>query len=305
MTLLLERLLPLLALIILGFIAGRIWVIQKQSLANLVINTITPVVFFGYLARTEIGSNTFLVPLSAFCVASAGSAITYRIASIAFGSPSRNLIAFQSASGNTGYFGIPLFIALFGESSLGIYMLAIVGYMLFETTVGYYLLARGAYSVRASVGRIFRLPPIYAMIAGLLFAASGRELPGWFADVLSNFRGTYIVIGMMMIGLALADTKSFRLSAQILTIAALGKFLLVPSLMAALLWLEGMSAGVLEASDRRALLVYSFVPPAANSVAYAIQLQVLPEEAALNLLLLTVLGFLVVVGVSPILLRLP
>ncbi len=294
-----ESLLPLLGVILVGFVAGRVWSIHKQSIANLVINTITPVVIFGYLAKTNFGLHTVTVPLAAFLVTCIGAALIFGIASSFFDSPAKNLITFQAASGNTGYFGIPLFVALFGEANLGTYMLAIVGYMLFETSIGYYLLARGTYSVKASLMRVARLPPIYGMVSGLLYSFLHFNLPPWFGDLLSNFRGTYIILGMMMIGLAFSDSTSFRLNFKALGVATIGRFLLLPLLVTMLLWLDQHSLALLGLAERQALMVFSIIPPAANSVAYAIQLHVLPEEAALNLLLLTLLGFAVALLVGP------
>ncbi len=53
--------------------------------------------------------------------------------------PLSNILAFATGSGNTGYFGIPVGIALFGEKVLPVFIIAGFGFILFENSLGFFL----------------------------------------------------------------------------------------------------------------------------------------------------------------------
>ena len=77
---------------------------------------------------------------------------------------------------------------LFGENILGAYVLALFASILYENTIGFFIVNRAEYRPRESLFRMLRLPTVYAFVLGLAFNAWGIELGGQYDVIASSFR---------------------------------------------------------------------------------------------------------------------
>jgi len=300
---LLEKLLPLYALIALGYIAGKKLNISSQSIARLVIYIIVPVAFFGYIARLEPSPAIIFLPLLIWAVSAAVLGITWCLARLVFNDSHVNLSAATAAGVNSGYFGIPVFIMLFGEQNLGIYMLAVLGFALNEVTLVYYTLARGHYTWRASLKRLFSLPAFYASIAGIIFAFMGWHLPTPVLDFVGQFRSCYVVLGMLMLGLGLSQIQVWGFSWSYVGLSFLGRFGIGTLLIAALIWINAHSGFWLTIPMRQSLWLLCVLPLANNIVAYTTDLNLHPDQAAAAVMLSTLLSAVLILVAAPWLLQ--
>ncbi|MCB9982501.1 MAG: hypothetical protein H6861_02335 [Rhodospirillales bacterium] len=94
-----------------------------------------------------------------------------------------------AGQGNTGYFGLPIVLLLFDPEWVGVYIFALVGGLVYEATVMYYIANRGRFNMRDSLIKLFRFPSIYAVIAGLGVNMAGAELPALFNNYWEHFKG--------------------------------------------------------------------------------------------------------------------
>ena len=101
-------------------------------------------------------------------------------------------------------------------------------------------------------------------------------------------KGAYVVIGMMIIGAALADTKKLVIDPKFVALVFSGKFLLVPMMGALFIWLDKTVLHWLVAELHQVIVIITIVPPAANVVAFAAQLNIRPEKAATTILIGTI-----------------
>jgi predicted permease len=174
----LAQLLPLYFIIILGFIGKRYLQLDEKAIAKLAIFLITPMVFFGFTARAKFALDELSLPLINFVIGIFIMFMTWRLHHMLGLQDARgNLSALGIGSGNTGYFGIPLFTALFGAQHLGVYIFLIMGSGFAEVTMGYYILSRGRFSIRDSINRVLRLPTVYAGLAGILWSYFAIPVP--------------------------------------------------------------------------------------------------------------------------------
>lgn len=267
----LSQILPLYILIFLGWICGKTKGTKTSSIADLVIFFITPFVFFGSICKLDLSSSHFLLFSITWIPSILSLWIMKRITYSYLTDEESRIVASSSAVSNGGYFGIPLYVCIFGDSHLGEWMLLVIGSTLFEITFSYYQLARANFSVRNSFYKLLKLPVFWAAILGILYSWSKFPLPALLEDLHREFRGAYMVIGMMLIGLSLTEFTFKGGSFLAVQFGLLGRLIVYPILTTALLILEHRFLNVLDPSMRQAALLFGFLPTAANTIAYAVQ----------------------------------
>lgn len=284
---LLPTLIPLYILIAFGYIGGRWLDVHLHSMAIISMYFISPTVSFGAIWRLEFTPSYLLLPLMVYAVAVAMAFSSYYLARLRWKDDTANLCGMALGGANTGYFGLPLILALFGPESVGIYLLATFAMTLSENTVCYYIGARGAASVRDSIKKVLKLPAFYAIWAALLLNFLNIEPPKVFLTYWQYFAGSWVVIGMMLIGVALAGVKDFRINWPLIGFMFFMKFMTWPLAMGGIIALDVYLLHLFTHQIHIMLLIAGIVPLMANTVAFAARLGVRPGEAATAVLLST------------------
>ena len=105
-------------------------------------------------------------------------------------------------------------------------VLGILGFTVFENSLGFFIIAKGNHTVKEAFSRLLRLPTIYAFLTGILVNNLHINLGSIYLGFAKNFIGAYTVIGMMLIGLGLSDMKSFKVDSKFLISVFSAKFVL-------------------------------------------------------------------------------
>lgn len=292
--LLVERLLPLYALILIGFIAGRMLDLHRESIARLIIYVIMPVVVLFATATTELSLSNLSLPIVYFSVGTALSFLAYGLTRRLWPDSTPNVLAFAAGTANTGYFGIPVALAVFGSWSTGLVIFATLGLVLFENGIGFYHLARSHYSWQEALHRLRCLPALYAFAFGILINLAHLPIPEPVAGLALMFRDAYSLLGMMVIGLGLSALRRFEFDLRFVSLALLAKFALWPLIISGLLWADHLWIHLLTPQAATIMAFMSFMPLAANTVVFATELRAHPEKAALAVLTSTLLALVVV-----------
>ena len=286
------NLIPLYILIALGFVAGRYLNIDRESVANLVIDMCLPIVVFGFVSTLEFQFSYIFLPLIILGISSAVGLSVYAFGQKIFGDNRANLLSMCASMPNSGYFGLPLVLLLFEPQWVGVYMFMMLGVTIYEATIGYYIAARGSYSVRDSLIKLAKFPALYAVAFALIVNLSGTQMPDMFETYWTHFKGAYVVMGMMIIGVALASVEKLVFGPRFLSLVCTGKFVLWPILMGLITLIDTHYLGLFNSEIHKLMLVVSIVPPAANIAAFAAQLDVQPEKAATTVLICTILALI-------------
>ena len=279
------NLLPLYALIGLGYFAGRVLKVDQHSLGSVALYLCMPVVVFGFIATLDFQPSQIILPVLIFIIQTIVSSSFLTIGKKIYGDNQANLMALCTSMGNTGYLGLPVVLSLFEQNIVAIYIFMMAGTLIHDSTVGYYITARGAFNVRDSLLKLVKFPVIYAMIAGFAVNFSGIELPEMFWTYWTHFKGTYVVVGMMIVGAAFAGIDKFVLGARFITLVFLGKFIALPALALAFVFLDHHLLQWLSTDLHHLLIVITILPPAASIATFATQMNLLPEKAATTILL--------------------
>lgn len=295
--LILFNILPLCGFVGLGYFAGRRLKVDPQTLASLAIFIFAPIVMFGAVARLDLEPAYLALPVVVFAICAAITFASYGLAGRVFPGTLPNFIGMASSSGNTGYFGLPIVIALLGSDAAGVYLLMNLAFVFTESTIGYYVGARGQYDVRQSLRKLARLPNLYAV--ALAFVWNLAELP--FPDLAvawwEKAAGAWSILGMMLVGVVLARAGKVEIHPGLLAWLGAVKFLVWPALTYGFAMLDAAWLGWYGREVHVMLLIMGVVPLAGNLSAFATQLGLRSGEAATMTVLSTLFSIVYIPAV--------
>jgi len=289
---LLAKLIPLYILILLGFLAGKYFKVQKESIAPLVIYIVAPVIFFNAAATTPISPAVISLPIVTFFMALIIMIFSYKIGKLFWRDGTANLFGFVSSMGNTGYFGLPVAIAVLPKEFIDPYLVSLIGISLVDASGGYYIMARGKHTVRDSIMHVLKLPALYAFFIGITLQLIHTPFGTEYTNLIINFKGAYVILGMMLVGLGIASMPSVSFDKTFLLFTFISKFLIWPALAFLLIFIDVNFLHFYSEGMHHILLLLSIVPVAANTVAYSTQFNIHPHKAALAVLLSTLFALL-------------
>ncbi|WP_346797021.1 AEC family transporter [Halomonas sp. Bachu 37] len=300
---LLGPLMMLLCYVGLGWLAARRLAVDPRPIATLLIYLIAPLTFFRALMQGGPTPDYLLLTLALFVISSAIALLTHRLARRFFGAEESALLAFSSGTGNTGYFGLPVALIVLPTEGVTLYLFCLLGITLYEFTVGFYLSARGQFSVRQSVAKIIRLPLIYAFLAALVLSSLGLRPPLAVMTSLDVFPATYTLLGMMIIGMTLSRVTLSAWDTRLVAACVGVRYIVWPLATLATVVLLQQWVGI-PPSLAMALLLLGVVPMAANVVVVAMELGIQPQKGALAVLVTTLLAPLLIPVYLGLMLRL-
>lgn len=282
------KLIPLYLMILLGYIGAKGLKAQKDTIARLLIYIIAPAVIFYGTYTVEINFANLSLPILFFALCCLIALLFLAIGTFIFKKDStKNILAFTAGTGNTGYFGLPVVLTLFGDQAFSLAVLSILGFVLYENSVGFFITARGHHTAKESIMKVIQLPTVYAFFIGLLFNYLNVHLGDIAVNTIEHFKGAYTLLGMMIIGMGLATVGVKDIDRKFITLSFLAKFIFWPAVILGIILLDKNFIHIYNQSVYNILILMAIVPLAANTVAVATELKVHPDKAALAVLLST------------------
>lgn len=275
------RILPLYLMVYLGYFASKNLKVEKESFAKLSIYILVPFVMFYGVMNAGFSLGVILIPVIIWAVSCAACLIVFKIGKIILTEKTQtNILALAAGTGNSGYFGLPVAMIIFDEKGVGVYLTTVLGMTIFQNTIGYYMTSIGNYSAKESFRGLLKLPVLYAFVIGTLLNSLHFALPEFTKGFFESMRGAYIVIGMMIIGAGLAGISKFAINIKFTVLAFAGRYLIWPLMAFSVYFLDSLFFGLFNEDIRKALVLASAVPLAADTVAFAALLKCHPEEMA-------------------------
>lgn len=292
--LLLVKLLPLYAMIGLGVFAGKRLKVDRESIGRIVFYFLIPVLVFSGVIKAKPTMATLFLPVLTFALSSVFCLVFLKIYRRIWPDARANILAMAAGTANTGYFGLPVAMAIFDEQTVGLYIVGLLGMTLYESSLGFFVAAKGKHTAEEALRKVARLPTLYAFLVGLAVYWSGIALPEIVWEFASTLRGAYVFLGMMIIGLGLAGMKRLALDWHFIALAFLPKLVLWPLAVIFLVFLDNHFLHFYAENIHHSLLLLSIMPMAANTVVIATILDAEPEKAATAVFLSTVLAIITV-----------
>ena len=271
--------------VIIGFLAGKYSNVERDGIAALLFYFISPIVFFAIPASTTLTFSALSITLVTFIIATAISIFSYHLFGRYWQDHTRNIIALSAGTANSGYFMLPIAAALFDDYTLSIYMMAVIGVNIFESSIGFYICARSFSSTKESIVKVLKLPILNGFILGCLFSFAGFTLPDFLDDFIYNMRGSYSILGMIMVGLGLSTLQKFEVDWKFTAATFSAKFLFYPLVINAFIMLDKLIFNLYSENHYNALQLLSTAPMAANIIVIASLQKFHPEKVAATVLL--------------------
>ena len=289
---LLLKLLPLYITVGLGWLAGRFLNASGSHIAGIMLYIVTPSVVFSGVMSAPLSTSVILLPFVVFGFCTLIGLMHLVIARGWLNNASANLIPLSVGTGNTGYFGIPVALLLFGDRGLSIYIVCLLGTTLYENSIGFYLAARGRYGVRDCLLKVARLPSIYAFCLAVALNLADVAMPTILIPLFDNLRGAYSILGMMIIGMSILSFRGLAGDLRFTALAFFGKFVSWPLLALGFWWVDSHWLEIYDLAVYQAIFLISITPIAANTVVIATLLGTEPRQAAGTTLLSTVFALI-------------
>lgn len=271
--------------VIIGFLAGRYFNVERDSIASLLFYFVSPVVFFSIPASVPISFAEISISIVTFIIASGLCLLAYYISGIYWQDRTRNVIALSAGTANTGYFMMPIAAALFDDTTLSMYMMAIVGTSIYEATVGFYICARSFGTVRESIMEVLKLPILNAFLLGCLFSFAGLSFPAFLDGFVDDMKAAFSILGMIMVGLGLADLRKFEIDPKFTLATFIAKFLFYPLAINVFIVFDRFVTQWYNESHYNALQLLSIAPMASNIIVISSLQKFYPERVAATVLL--------------------
>ena len=288
---LLLKIFPLYVNIILGYFSTKLLDVKRESIASILIYILGPIVVSSATLSVKIDISILFLPVFFYIFCSAIAFISLYIFGKSWNDPSGNILAFSAGTGNTGYFGIPLAIIFFPPYLADIYIFTVLASLLYESTTGFYVTAKGNFTVKESLNKMLKLPILYAFILGVILNLLGVGIPTEISSYTAQFKGAYGILGMMMLGMGLVGLqKGSDLDVKFISITFIFKFIFWPLAILGVIYLDREFYMFLNEDLYKVMFLFSIVPLAGNTVTLAVLLNAKPEKASFTVLLSTIVS---------------
>lgn len=235
----------------------------RHALSITVLHFFLPALAFGLVATAPADRGFFAIPLTAaavilLCTAAAFGVYGLVPALRTMPRPAFGAMIIAASYGNVTYLGLPVITETLGQEHGYV---AILFDLLASTpillTIGVFIAARygsgKAVSIAASLKRVFLLPPLWGVAAGIAVQATGVTVPRLVLDTATLMGKAVIPVMIFTVGLALdfRDIKRLPVAAPAMAI----NLLLAPLLA----WWFGSRLGVGE-TTLKALVIEGAMP---------------------------------------------
>lgn len=265
-------------LVAVGFVFARWKKISLTSVTELIVYLGTPSLVFTSLASKPLFAGDIAVLFSGVVIIFLGVGILIRLYFSIFRFHSRGF-ALPALFMNAGNMGIPLALFAFGPPGMQRATLLFVIITFFQYSLGIYIL-----SGRGNWSEIFRLPLIYATVAGLSFNLGQVRIPELIFQPLWLLGQSTLPLMLVSLGYRLYDFQSLQWG------HAVGGTLLriVGGFTAAAIAVSLVGA---DGVNRQVLLLYGSLPAAVMNFVLTEKFSQDPNLAASIVVLSTLLSF--------------
>lgn len=275
------KLVPLYLLVGTGFVLGRVFKVGGQDLGRLALFVLSPAVVFKGFVGADLRGALLALPFAVFGLCSMVGLAAAPLAGRFWRDGRERIAGFTAGTGNTGFFGIPACLTLVGPDSLPYVVMVSFGATAYENSVGFYTVARAEASVGGAVLRVLKYPGLHACWIGALLNLTGTRVPPAVMQTVDLLSGAFVPVGMMIVGLGLAQVRSLRLDLGFTAFTFAMKFALWPALAAGFVWIDRRWLHAFGPIAHKVLLVESLVPLAAVTVVHAGLRNIHPDRAAI------------------------
>ncbi|MBT9317223.1 AEC family transporter [Leptothoe spongobia] len=265
MGILISAVLPIALVALVGVWVGRMFTLERQTLARLSIYALVPALVLHSLAKTTLELGNAIAILFAFLL---HTALLYLLAItlgrlLKFSLDEKKSLIATTIFANVGNMGLPFVLFSLGEPGLERAIVYLVGSSLMTASV-FPIVLKGE-GILKGFRYTLCLPVLWAAIAGLLLQGSGTVLPIPLERGVTLLSEGAIPVALLMLGIQLSETP-FVFGQYELMGAGL-RLIVSPLLAFNIANLVGLT-GI----DRQVVVLQAAMPVAVNSLIWVTEL---------------------------------
>lgn len=274
---------PIIIITGLGYVFSRFKKISVKNLADYIIYVSSPMLALTLLTKQQLvlGEISSIIFSASLVILGTGiiSWLFAKSTKTSFPSGLYLPIMFM----NSGFIGYPLALFAFGEAGLSKAVIYDITNAVIIFTLGIYIASRGR-----DRWQVFKIPFIYAALAGITLSLTGIKIPQYIYSPLRLVGETTIPLAMFMLGCRLAYLKidSWRLPLAA-SFLRLGLGFGLGLLSVFLFELQGVTAKI--------VILSSSLSSAVTTVALAEEYDSSPEMVASTIFLSTLLSIITII----------
>jgi len=287
------KILPLYLIILIGYVAGRFLEIERKSIALMIMYVVAPIVFFNGIIKDRVPLSSLNIALVVFLICSILALLALGVGSLLWKNFNKNLLALCASSGNMGYFGLPVGLAIFGEKALGTLIMGMLGIIIFQNSAGFFIAANGKHSFNKSLKKTLLVPNLYAValafwLRNYIDLNNLSDFSKGVFKLTDNFTGAYSILGMLIVGLGLAQINKIKLDKDtgiFLVLSLFSKFILFPALTYAFIILDQQCFHLFNQLTYKILMLLSLSPIPANAIVIASSLKLNTDKISIAVMI--------------------
>ncbi len=173
---------------------------------------------------------------------------------------------------NAGNYGLPLILFAFGDEGLSRAAFYFAMSAILTQTLGIFVAASGRANAREAMLNVFKLPLVYAVVAGLIFNLGHLTVPSFLMKSIDLASSAAVPVMLVILGIELARVTVERDHRSVISIATIAKLIVVPLLSFPLAEFMGM-VGI----TRAVCIVESSMPTAVMASIVAVEFDAKPK----------------------------
>jgi predicted permease len=297
-----DVILPIAFIVLLGYLLRHFGGKYEHAFSKTQLYILGPALLFSVMARTDTGYGLIGKLLVFVAILSAGllllTQLTGKLAG--GGRVERNAMSLAGIFTNSGFYGIPVCLLAFGEEGLKWAALYIVASSTVQSTLGIFLASAGKQKALSALATVFKVPLIWALIAGRVLADVDLLPPEPFMKMIRLLGDSAIPLGLLLLGMQLQriisgdgdDTECLetdRVGPKKLVYLGItsGVIKIFGGLGIALVLLRFFDV---DPVLRNVMLVQAAMPTAVNAVVYATEFDCRPRIVTIGILSSTLIS---------------
>jgi len=286
-----EVLLPIVVVVSIGFLLKRFLPIDTRSLNRISMYALSPALIFITIIKIQIpGAEVFRISMTSVIVCLGVGLLAFIVARWRrYDASTTSALLLVTMFMNSGNYGLPTARFAFGDAGFERALLYFIAQAIMAQTLTIAIAQAGNSDWRSGLRQIWRMPPIYAVLAGLGlrwlgFGVDTHDIVGSLLKGVDLMSQATLPLLLMLLGMQLAQETN--IDDYALTGWGVALRLLVSPAIA---WL---AATLLQLDDlaTKVVIIQASMPTAVNMVLYSLEFNARPRFVAGAVVVRTVLS---------------
>ncbi|HEY5561777.1 MAG TPA: AEC family transporter [Clostridiaceae bacterium] len=293
---LVHNILPIFVLVGLGFLLARNFSLDIGTLNKINFYMLLPAFTFVYLYTTFIPFDMLKVLVATIIIMALNFTVAFVVSSVRGDNPSmKNAFINSVMFYNSGNIGVPLITLIFSSApfiidektpylslALTAQIMVLVVQSITTNTIGFYNAGRAHMHWKESLGKILKMPTIYAIPGAFLFKLIPYDItqtPFWPA--LEYLKGALVPVALLILGIQISRTKFNSIRSEVF-LSVLLRLVAGPLFALGIIHLLSLHGIVAQT-----VLISASVPTSVNTVLIAVEYDNHPDFASQTVLIST------------------